>query len=365
MNDNILVLCDTEEEYARLMSEYLKSHREIAWDIRTYTDVSLLMEFAGEETIKLLVVADNAYTEEVRRLPAGRTVLLNESGVMRWNQVRNINKYQKAEDVYKEIVNEFMDVAQTMLPRLAAGSNTRLIGMFSPVKRCLQTSFALTFGQMLAEKFRVLYLNFEHCAGNRELLPDTQTRDLTDLIFFLNTDKERFLLRMQTILQKKGKMDYIPPVRAGMQLLEVTPEEWLEMLRRIGESEEYDYVILDLSENIQGLLQLLRLCTRIFTLTKDDRAARGKVAQYEQVLALYEYEDILQKTSMYKLPRFRKLPESVEQMTRGELADYVRRIMEEMLSEGTGTMEEGAAGKGFIKGGLWQGDDGRRDTGYY
>ena len=242
------------------------------------------------------------------------------------------------------------------------------------VKRCfsgkikllpLLLSFALTFGQMLAEKFRVLYLNFEHCAGNRELLPDTQTRDLTDLIFFLNTDKERFLLRMQTILQKKGKMDYIPPVRAGMQLLEVTPEEWLEMLRRIGESEEYDYVILDLSENIQGLLQLLRLCTRIFTLTKDDRAARGKVAQYEQVLALYEYEDILQKTSMYKLPRFRKLPESVEQMTRGELADYVRRIMEEMLSEGTGAMEEGAAGKGFIKGGLWQGDDGRRDTGYY
>ncbi len=358
MKDNILVLCDTEEEYARLMSEYLKSRREVSWDIHTYTEIEALKDFAQTETIKLLAVAENAYTEEVRKLPVGKTVLLNESGVMRWNQIRNINKYQKAEDVYREIVSEFMDVTQTMLPKLAAGSNTRLIGMFSPVKRCLQTSFALTFGQMLAEKNRVLYLNFEHFAGNRELLPDAQMRDLADLIFFLNTDKDRFLLRMQTILQKKGKMDYIPPVRAGMQLLEVTAEEWMEMLRRIGESQEYDYVILDLSENIQGLLGLLRLCTRVFTLTKDDRAARGKIAQYEQVLALYEYEDVLQKTCICKLPRFRKLPENVEQMTRGELADYVRQAMEEMLNEGSDAMEKGAAGKGIVPGGLWQGNDG-------
>ena len=348
-----MVLCDTEEEYARHMTEFLKSHKDAPWDIYTYTDAAGVVEFAGKVEVNLLVVAENAYTEEVRRLEVGKAVLLNESGVLRWTNIRNVSKYQPAEEVYKELIAEYMEVAEAPLPKLAANSDTRLIGMFSPVKRCLQTSFALTLGQMLAEKRRVLYLNFEHYAGIRELMPDVQARDLADLVFFLSSDKEKFLLRLQTMIQKKGRMDYVPPVKVGVNLLEVTAEEWLEMLRRIGESGEYDYVILDLSENLQGLFSILRLCSRVFTLTKDDRAARGKLEQYEQVLALYEYEDVLKKTNQYKLPRFRRLPESIEQMTRGDLADYVRRVCEEVLHEGVGTVEERTAGKGSGESGLW------------
>lgn len=357
MNGNIMVLCDTEEEYARHMTEFLKSHKDIPWEVYTYTDIGKLEEFAEKESVELLVVAEKAYTEEVRRLPVGKTVLLNESGVMRWNQIRNVNKYQAAENVYKEILKEYMENAQAPLPKLAEGSNTSLIGLFSPVKRSLQTSFALTLAQMLSEKYRVLYLNFEYNAGMRELLPDLQTRDLTDLVFFLGTDRDKFLLRMQTILQRKGRMDYIPPVKAGFQLLEVTAEEWLELLKRIGESGEYEYVILDLSENIQGLFPILRLCRKVFTMTKDDRAARGKIDQYEQVLALYEYEDVLKKTQKFRPPRFRRLPESIEQMTRGELADYVRTAIKEMLNEGTDPVEKGTAGEGTGQGRLWPGND--------
>lgn len=357
MNSNILVLCDTEEEYAWHMTEFLKSHREVPWEIYTYTDICKMTEFVKEKVVKLLVVAENAYSEEIGGLSVGKTVLLNESGVIRWGNIRNVNKYQQAENVYKEILSEYMEVADAPLPKLVVDSKTMLIGMFSPVKRCLQTSFALTLGQMLAEKRKVLYLNFEHYSGNRELLPDMQTRDLADLMFFLNSDKDKFQLRLQTLVQRKGNLNYIPPVKAGSHLLEITAEEWLEMLHKIGDFGEYDYVILDLSENIQGLFQILRLCSKVFTLTKDDRAARGKLAHYEQVLTLYDYEDVLHKTNTYRPPRFRRLPESVEQMSRGELADYVRHIMKEVLNEGSDTVEAGIAGTSIGQSGLWQGDE--------
>ncbi len=356
MKSHTMVLCDTEEEYAQHMTEFIKSHRDVPWEVYTYTDVDKLADFIGKEAVDLLVVAERAYTEEVRKLPALKTVLLNESGVIRYGTIRNVNKYQAAEEVYKELLGVYMEVAQAPLPKLSEGSHTKLIGMFSPVKRCLQTSFALTLGQMLADRNRVLYLNFEHYAGNRELLPDAQERDLADVVFFLGSDSDKFLLRLQTMVQKKGRMDYVPPVRTGWNLLEVTGEEWLELLRRIGDWGEYDYVILDLSENIQGLFPILRLCSRVFTLTKDDRAARGKVAQYEQVLSLYEYEDVLNKTSQYRLPRFRHLPESVEQMTKGDLADYVRRVAEEVLHEGMEPVEERPEGKGAVQSRLWEGD---------
>ena len=93
MNGNILALCDTEDEYAQHMTEYLKAHKESPWEIYTYTDVKELASFAKETDIDMLVVAENAYTGEVRKLSAQKTVLLNESGVIRWEDIRNVNKY--------------------------------------------------------------------------------------------------------------------------------------------------------------------------------------------------------------------------------------------------------------------------------
>ncbi len=330
MNRNILVLCDTEEEYAQHMTEYLKSHKEAPWKVHTYTTIKGLLSFAKEHVIDMLVVAENAYTGEIRELTVKKSVLLNESGVVRWEQIRNVNKYQEAERVYKEILSEYVETAQEQFPRLAADHGTKMVGFFTPIHRSLQTTFALTMGQMLARKHKTLYLNFEFCAGNAELLPDMRTRDLADLIYFLNTDKERFLLRMQTILMKKGQMDYIPPVKLGLTLLEVKAEEWLEMVDRIRQSGEYEYLILDLGESVQGLLELLHACDRIYTLTKDGRSARGKIAQYERLLQMTDHEELLTKTSRYRLPRFRKIPEEIELLTKGELADYVDRMIGEV-----------------------------------
>ncbi len=347
MSGNILVLCDTEEEYAQHMTEYLKAHREAPLDIYTYTDVEEMISFAKNIHIDILVVAENAYTQKVRDLAAESTILLNESGVIRWEHIRNVNKYQAAEEVYKEILGEYMEMAGHPLPRLATESDTRLIGFFSPIRQSLQTTFALTMGQMLSQKYKTLYLNFEYCAGNAELLPDMRTRDISDLIYFLNTDKDRLLLRMQTIVQKKGRMDYIPPVKAGMTLLEVREEEWIELLTRIARSGEYKYIILDLSESVRGLLELLRVCDKIYTLTKDGRSARGKLAQYERLLEMAECDEVLKKTSRYCLPRFRKIPDEIELLTKGEMADYVKRIMGEVTYAASLRLENETAGKGI------------------
>lgn len=331
-----LVLCDTEEEYAQHMTEFLQAHKEIPWEVYAYTDIEDFKKFLQQKAAEFpfILIAENAYTEDVRALivnfPEEKRILLNESGRVCFQEIRNIDKYQEAENVYKEILGIYVEEAEKALPRLSPGSHTKLIGMYSPVKRCLQTTFALTLGQIMAQSRRTLYLNFEHYAGITELLPEIQTRDLTDLIFFLNTDKEKFLLRMQTILQKKGELDYIPPVRAGTNLLEVSAGEWTELLKRIGESGEYDYVILDLSDNLHGLFEILKMCSRIYTIGGEDPMAKYKMQQYEQLMNACEYGDILEKTIRCRLPRFKNIPGTLEQLTKSELADYIRKTVKEV-----------------------------------
>ena len=327
---DILVLCDAEEEYARLMTDFFKTHRDLPWEIHTYTKVETLLWEEHKNEIAILLVAESVYTAELKTLQPQRMVILNESGVIKCENVQHINKYQRADHVLRSLLEIYMEIAGAQPPQLTVGSRTKFVGMYSPVHRCLQTTFALTMSQMLAEEKDTLYLNFEHYAGLSGLFPDRQTRDMADLLYFLNVEKDRFRLRMQTIIQRRGKLDYIPPMKSGQNLLTVTAGEWMQLLQKITELGEYEYVILDLSESMQGLFDILRKCTKVFTLTQTDPIAQSKIMQYEQILALYEYEDVLGKTCKCSPPKIRKLPQELEQYTRGDLAEYVRRQLKEI-----------------------------------
>lgn len=324
--EKIMALCDTEEEYAQLMTEFLKKNRELPWKIHTYTSVQELVK-AERDVLELLVVSESAYCGEVQEMKALKTVVLSESGVMKWENVCYVDKYRQAEEVLRELLQIYLEIADTRLPKLKQGGNIIFIGNYSPVRRSMQTSFALTMGQLLAREHATLYLNFEHYPGIAELRPDMQTPDMADLLYFLHADREKFRLRMQSICRRKGNMDYIPPMKSGQNLLTVPAAEWMELLRRIEELGEYEYVILDLSESMQGLFEILRMCKVVFTLTKEDRVARSKLLQYEQLLSLYEYEDVLEKTRRLNLPHIQRLPEELEQLTRGDLAALVNDLL--------------------------------------
>jgi hypothetical protein len=263
-------------------------------------------------------------------------IVLNESGVMRWEGVSYVNKYQEAEEVLKQLLGIYMEISDVQLPVFRTNRKTIFIGNYSPVHRCMQTSFAITMSLMLAESHPTLYLNFEHYAGIAELLPDMQTLDMADLLYFLNAQKDKFRLRMQTILKHKGRLAYIPPMKSGQNLLGVTAEEWLGLLQKIEELEEYEYVVLDLGESMQGLFEILRMCTQVYTLTREDRIARSKLLQYEHVLALYEYGDVLGKTKRLSLSHIQKLPEELEQLTKGDMADLVKGILASLEEEEEG-----------------------------
>ena len=327
-----MVLCDTEEEYAQLMTEFMRKQKNLPWELHTYTNVDTLLG-TEQSGLAMLVVAESAFRQELRGLAPGCLVVLGESGVMRWEDISYVDKYQEAEEVFRQLLGVYMEIADIQLPFLRTNRKTVFIGNYSPVHRCMQTSFAITMSLMLAKKHSTLYLNFEHYAGISELLPDMQTLDLADLLYFLNAQKDKFRLRLQTILKHKGALAYVPPVKSGQNLITVTPQEWLGLLERIEELEEYEYVVLDLGESMQGLFEILRMCRHVYTLTREDRIARGKLLQYEQVLALYEYGDVLGKTKRLSLSHIQKLPEELEQLTKGDLADLVKGLL--------GDLEEG------------------------
>lgn len=325
MEHKLLVLCDLEEDYAQQMSEFLRRRKDAGWEVYTFTEPSELVQFAQREKIEILLISESAYGDYVSDMQVKLTILLNESGVVQKEGMINIDKYQEAERVRQQILAGYMELEEEFFPRLKKVGQTKLIGMYSPVRRCLQTTFALTYGQLLAQRYRTLYLSFEYY-GSLPEWQEAKRKDLSSLLYY-QKEGEGFVLHMQATVRKVGNLEYVSPMLKGENLLYVTPGEWQRLLRSIMESGEYEYIVLDLSENMQGLFEILRMCTKIYTIIQEDARAKQKILQYEQLLTMEEYEDVKQKTAHCSLPLFRKLPQEVEQYTKSELADYIRGMM--------------------------------------
>lgn len=334
MKEKFMAVCDTEEGYAFRMSEYLLERVKLPYTVHLFTEVEELERFAGLEEIAVLLIAESAFqllhAEFVRKLSA-RLIILQESEFADKGEFCCVDKYQNPERVVQEILEALAEMGDFKGIPEAQEMGTKMIGIYSPVKRCLQTSFALTMGQILAKEHRTLYLNFEMYSGLGELLHREFETDMTDVVYYFQSARDKLALRLPAIMQKVGGLDYIPPMQYALGLREVPGEQWIALCKNIAAIGEYEYLVLDLDEGMDGLFELLRNCGKIYTIVKEDSFAAAKVRQYEQTLFQNGMEDIAEKTVKCRFPIFQELPLNLDMMTHGELAGYVRAIVKDDL----------------------------------
>ena len=87
------------------------------------------------------------------------------------------------------------------------------------------------------------------------------------------------IYRLGTITQNLYGIDYVPPAMNPEDLKGVKFEEWLQMLVYLETYSEYDTIILDLDELVDGLFEILRLCSRIYMPVREDGISLAKLEQ--------------------------------------------------------------------------------------
>ena len=335
MKQKIFALCDLEETYAFRMAEYIVEKVSLPYTLHLFTKTEELQIFIEQNEISILLICESAVRQLKMKLNVPNIFVLQETGrdtVLEGNY-RYINKFQSPERIIREMVEYIADLGgweaekkmQVMLPKM--------IGIYSPVRRCLQTSFALTLGQLLSREHKVLYLNFEYYSGFSQMLHKEFSADMMDVVYYFKCAREKLSVRLPSIVQNINGLDFIPPGQSCLDMQGITGEKWLELLEALAKISDYEYLILDLTDGMNGLFELLSHCYKIYTITKDDGFAMAKMDQYEKILQLNELNDIAGKTVKCRFPFFKKLPSDLNLMTHGELAGYVKAIIQEDLYE--------------------------------
>ena len=226
---------------------------------------------------------------------------------------RAVYKYRSAKEIMKKVME------------YCSESNTDTLRR--NCEKPFQTTYAITLGQILAEKGKALYLNFECFSGFDYMMKSLSNSksDLMDLMYFWECGSENFSYRLGSITEKIGNLDYVRPVHSFMNFEGISSKQWTEFIKAFEEYTDYEYLILDLSEKLNGLFEILRLCSTVYSITDNRKISSAKMRQYETLLCECAYDDVLDKTRKINIPLFREIPENYELLPYSDLAGYIKK----------------------------------------
>ena len=169
-----------------------------------------------------------------------------------------------------------------------SGRQAFVIGVYSPIHRCGKTSLAVLFGCLLRERSRSLLICMDQSAGffMREQM------NLSELIYCMSSrngmrymqEEETTGVSYESFVVHEENLSYIPVPVSGEDLAQISGHQLNQLLEQIQYGGDYPYVILDLSERSEGLLEALNSCDIVFMPVLKDCVSKSKIYAFEQEL---------------------------------------------------------------------------------
>lgn len=290
--------------------ELFREKKELPFEIHGFTQTELCRNFCEQHETAILVISEQDYEADAFQSANGCTVVLTEEKAFEKEHVIGIPKFQSAGSLYRQIIKVYADLAGDDLPTRTGTKTSALLGFYSPVRRCGQTSLALAMGRQLAQQGKTLYLNLETYAGwdGMQNMQSMRTehlsagRSMTDLLYFYSCSPEKLAYRLESMVYEEDGLQLVWPGEASPDYQGMGAQEWVGFFRELAGLQLYQNILLDLPEQLPGLPEVLQLCRRIYTMETEDRMAAAKLAQYEAMMQRAGQEEILKKTTRCRLP---------------------------------------------------------------
>jgi hypothetical protein len=324
----MMAVYDEDPVYAQRLVDYVNQREKMPFTAMAFSGMEKLEEYAKEHPIEILLVGEKSL-EKARELKAGQVMVLCEGEL---KEVRedspSIYKYQSGDGIMREVMANYGSY-QTEPALAYMGRRSLVHGIYSPINRCMKSSLALTVGQVLSKSMSVLYISLEAYSGFSRLVSADYETDLSDVLYLYRQGNFNWI-KLKSMVYTWGSMDFIPPVRYGEDLEQMTPEDLALLIGKISLESGYDRLVIDMGQAGHGSPALLDACDVIYMPVKEDVISAAKLEEFEEYLAGADDGHIQEKIQKVKLPA-QKLPVRMEgymeQLLWGELGDYARRLL--------------------------------------
>ena len=297
MKSRNLVVCDTEEEYAKALAMFFMRKKELMLQVHVCSSVGHAEALGKELRADILLAAAECAGEVQEKVRAEKVFVLSTGRKSAEKaEYPALYKYQSGEKMLSCIIQECAELfdAEDMSQGMSGNKKQKIIGVFSPVHRIGKTEYALKLGEKLAETENVLYLNLEVFAGiGGHFKQEGQT--LADVLYYARQEKGNLGLMLTTLVCHRGNLDYVLPVPISEDLKEVHGSEWALLVNKILEQSIYETIVLDIGDGIPELYQLLKSCAEVHMPVLEDDYSKAKLLQFEREMNVMGQEDVLKR----------------------------------------------------------------------
>lgn len=330
----ILAICDLEVAYASHFMEYMNNRRKLPFEVQAFSSLDKVKEAVTEQPIEILLISERALLgreTEVSAWDIKQVIVLGEGmHTQKSEYYPTVSKYQSSDSVIREVMAVYAAETRENQVFPSIKKEAKVIGVYSPVGRCLKTSFAIVLGQLLARERSVLYLNLESCSGFENLFETAYDRTLSDVIYYLRQKKNMLIHHISSAVCTIENLDYLPPVMFPQDIASVKMEEWQTLINVIRQESPYEIVILDIGDGVGDIYGLLELCDHIFMPEKQDVISQAKISQFESLLDVCAGEEVLSRVVKLRLPYFSVATtksQYLKQLIWSEFGDYVKNLI--------------------------------------
>ncbi len=301
MKREILVIYDEDEEYIKSFSEYVNNMSNAAFSVAGFTNLDSLLQFVNERRPSLILVSEKLLCEEIIELNIQIMLLSDDGRETNKYEFSEVWKYQPGDNIIREVSSYIAECDSFNSDGRVFVNNTgvKIIAVYSPVRRCGSTSFAISLGQILSESKKVLYLNFEEFSGLRSIVKGEYMSDISDVMYYYIQGNTNMAMRFKAAIHSLQKMDYIPPMIFTEDIRNIDMNTWCSFIRNIPQWSDYDVIVLDIGPMFQNVFEIMSICDRVYVPYVDDSISRVKLEEFKLYLQSTLYGDNLDKMNIF------------------------------------------------------------------
>lgn len=294
---------DRDKTYLNRLVTTLNAKMSDKLDACSFSDVHYMYEYLKQNRNAVVVVSEELEVE-FTKIPESISFawLVEMGGVAQCKGQKAICKYQRVEDIYKEILNLFSEKATNDYKMQARTDNERVYVFTSPKGGTGASTMACACAYRKArDGKKVFYLNLEDF-GNTALYFDGECKyTMSDVLFAVKSKKANVAIKLESYLQQHSSgVDYFSSCQNPYDMFSLNANDIEVILNEFLFVKEYDYLIIDISFSMRSVFQkvICEFPNAIFLVNDGSESGNHKVRRSLGVFQMLEQEkdcDIISK----------------------------------------------------------------------
>lgn len=289
-----VAILDRDENYKSRLLYHFQMKFADKVELYAFSTAGALENVLETTRVDVVLVDEDITLSEKLKNSYNIVYLCKILGIEEMNGQRTICKFQKCEEIYKQLLSICADLDSNVNLKVKRYSS-RIVLFVSAQGGSGISTLSAAYALKCAKKGKkVFYLNLEQFGGANLYFSGNGDMSFTDIIVALKSKKSNLPLKLESAIKTdKSGVDYLDISKNTYDMCELEDEEISELILGITQTREYSEIIIDVSGGFdqRKLLLMREHAGRIVCMNDGSSTGNLKFQRFCELLKVLEDRD--------------------------------------------------------------------------